>query len=125
MQHFPKNICKISVRLTFQSNSQHFSFSFFIYIKKKIPGKPFAPHLILNNVIANIICHLVFGHRFEYDDKNFGRLLTMFDSSFEIEASVWAQVQNMSDMDVGFKLSPYTQIYDLMLKSAPYTESRE
>lgn len=61
---------------------------------RRFDGKPFAPHLILNNVIANIICHLVFGHRFEYDDENFGRLLTMFDSSFEIEASVWAQLYN-------------------------------
>lgn len=76
--------------LMFHSNSQRFSFFFFF----KFLGKPFAPHLILNNVIANIICHLVFGHRFEYDDENFGRLLTMFDSSFEIEASIWAQVQN-------------------------------
>lgn len=70
-----------------------------------ITGKRFGPHLILNNVIANIICHLIFGHRFEYDDKNFGKLLTMFDSSFEIEVSIWAQVQKSQSFDVQFSVS--------------------
>uniref|UniRef100_A0A8C2Z450 Uncharacterized protein n=1 Tax=Cyclopterus lumpus TaxID=8103 RepID=A0A8C2Z450_CYCLU len=39
---------------------------------KSHKGKPFDPHLILNNAVSNIICSLVFGHRFEYgDEKHF------------------------------------------------------
>uniref|UniRef100_A0A3B4Z470 Uncharacterized protein n=1 Tax=Stegastes partitus TaxID=144197 RepID=A0A3B4Z470_9TELE len=42
-------------------------------------GKPFDPHLIMNNVVSNIICSLVFGHRFEYSDEKFQKLLGMLD----------------------------------------------
>uniref|UniRef100_A0A8C2Z9R2 Cytochrome P450 n=1 Tax=Cyclopterus lumpus TaxID=8103 RepID=A0A8C2Z9R2_CYCLU len=45
----------------------------FMYISKEIAnhkGKPFNPHLIMNNAVSNIICSLVFGHRFEYGNEN-------------------------------------------------------
>ncbi|CAF95843.1 unnamed protein product, partial [Tetraodon nigroviridis] len=57
-------------------------------------GKPLAPHLILNNVISNIICSLVFGHRFEYSDEKFMSLIKLFEQSMQIESSVWAQLYN-------------------------------
>uniref|UniRef100_A0A672Z3Q6 Uncharacterized protein n=1 Tax=Sphaeramia orbicularis TaxID=375764 RepID=A0A672Z3Q6_9TELE len=40
-------------------------------------GKPFYPHLIINNAVSNIICSLVFGHRFEYDDEKFKGMIEM------------------------------------------------
>lgn len=57
-------------------------------------GKPFAPHLMFYNIVANIICSLVFGHRFDYNDERFVNLMGWFEKSLEIEASVWAQVQH-------------------------------
>uniref|UniRef100_A0A672ZAW2 Cytochrome P450 2J1-like n=1 Tax=Sphaeramia orbicularis TaxID=375764 RepID=A0A672ZAW2_9TELE len=45
-------------------------------------GKPFNPHLIINNAVSNIICSMVFGHRFEYDDENFKKLLKMFEKLY-------------------------------------------
>ncbi|TKS74525.1 Cytochrome P450 2J2 [Collichthys lucidus] len=57
-------------------------------------GKPFGPHLIMNNVVSNIICFLVFGHRFEYSDKKFKRLMELFGQSLEIEGSIWVQLYN-------------------------------
>lgn len=50
------------------------------------------PHLIINKAVSNIICHLVFGHRFEYGDKKFVKLMLLFDKALHIEASIWAQV---------------------------------
>lgn len=55
-------------------------------------GKPLAPHLIINNVVSNIICSLVFGHRFEYKDEKFGKLIKCFDKALLIQGSIWAQV---------------------------------
>ncbi|XP_035509345.1 cytochrome P450 2J6-like [Morone saxatilis] len=55
-------------------------------------GKPFAPHLIINNVVSNIICSLVFGHRFEYSNEKFKKLMAWFEQSLQIEASVWSQL---------------------------------
>ncbi|XP_029285242.1 cytochrome P450 2J2-like [Cottoperca gobio] len=57
-------------------------------------GKPFNPHLTINNVVSNIICSLVFGHRFEYGDEKFMKLMTWFDKGLKIEGSIWAQLYN-------------------------------
>ncbi|XP_069006428.1 cytochrome P450 2J2-like [Embiotoca jacksoni] len=57
-------------------------------------GKPFDPRLIINNTVSNIICSLVFGHRFEYGDKKFKNLIQMFDKALQLEASIWAELYN-------------------------------
>ncbi|XP_070764842.1 cytochrome P450 2J2-like [Enoplosus armatus] len=57
-------------------------------------GKPFNPHLIINKTVSNIICSLVFGHRFEYSDEKFMKLMKWFDKGLQIEASIWAQLYN-------------------------------
>ena len=55
-------------------------------------GKPFNLHLPMNNAVSNIICSLVFGHRFEYSDEKFLTLMKLLDKGTEIEGSIWAQV---------------------------------
>ncbi|XP_034002240.1 cytochrome P450 2J6-like [Trematomus bernacchii] len=57
-------------------------------------GKPLNPHIVLNNTVSNIICFLVFGHRFEYGDEKFIKLMEWFSESLEIEGSIWAQLFN-------------------------------
>ncbi|XP_068175783.1 cytochrome P450 2J6-like [Antennarius striatus] len=57
-------------------------------------GKPFAPHLIMNKVVSNIICFLVFGHRFEYNDEKFGKMTKEFETALQIESSISAQLYN-------------------------------
>lgn len=62
-------------------------------------GKPFNPHFIINNVVSNIICSMVFGHRFDYSDENFMKLIKWFDKSLRIQASIWAQVRHFKATD--------------------------
>ncbi|XP_072552330.1 cytochrome P450 2J4-like [Salminus brasiliensis] len=50
-------------------------------------GCPFDPHHVLNNAVANIICSLVFGHRFEYDDHYFHQILQYSDDAFQLPAT--------------------------------------
>ncbi|CAJ1060406.1 cytochrome P450 2J2-like [Xyrichtys novacula] len=57
-------------------------------------GKPFNPHLTLNNAVSNIICSLVFGHRFEYSDEKFRQLIACFEKGLQGLASVWAEFHN-------------------------------
>ncbi|KAK5616252.1 hypothetical protein CRENBAI_015160 [Crenichthys baileyi] len=57
-------------------------------------GKPVNPHLIINNTVSNIICCLVFGHRFEYGDERFMKLMLLFAKALEIESSIWSQLYN-------------------------------
>uniref|UniRef100_A0A7N8YKJ3 Cytochrome P450 2J2-like n=1 Tax=Mastacembelus armatus TaxID=205130 RepID=A0A7N8YKJ3_9TELE len=50
----------------------------FIYMSNEIAnqkGKPFSPILIIRNGVSNIICSLVFGHRFEYGNEKFVKLI--------------------------------------------------
>ncbi|XP_063746919.1 cytochrome P450 2J6-like [Eleginops maclovinus] len=61
---------------------------------KSLNGKPFNPHLLMNKAISNIICSLVFGHRFEYGDEKFTKLMRWFDKGLKIEGSIWAQLYN-------------------------------
>ncbi|CAJ1060403.1 cytochrome P450 2J2-like [Xyrichtys novacula] len=57
-------------------------------------GKPLNPRHILNNAVSNIICSLVFGHRFEYNDKKFLQMIGWFETALQIESSIWAQFYN-------------------------------
>ena len=42
-------------------------------------GKPFNPKPFTDNAISNIVCAVVFGHRFQYSDKDFNHLLHCLD----------------------------------------------
>uniref|UniRef100_I3J7L2 Cytochrome P450, family 2, subfamily Y, polypeptide 3 n=1 Tax=Oreochromis niloticus TaxID=8128 RepID=I3J7L2_ORENI len=43
----------------------------------KLKGAPFDPTFLLSCTVSNVICCLVFGQRFNYEDKQFLRLLTI------------------------------------------------
>ncbi|KAM4696340.1 cytochrome P450 2C23-like [Rhinophrynus dorsalis] len=45
---------------------------------KKKKGSPFDPTYLLSLAVSNVICSIVFGERFQYDDKDFLSLLSMF-----------------------------------------------
>ncbi|XP_029285177.1 cytochrome P450 2J2-like [Cottoperca gobio] len=55
-------------------------------------GMPFNPHLTINNTVSNIICSLVFGHRFEYSEEKFMKLIAFFDKGREIQGSISTQL---------------------------------
>ncbi|XP_067864092.1 cytochrome P450 2D6-like isoform X2 [Heptranchias perlo] len=57
-------------------------------------GLPFDPHFSLNNATSNIICSIVFGNRFEYQDEKFLELLHTLGESFVLEGGFWGQLVN-------------------------------
>ncbi|XP_062871716.1 cytochrome P450 2J6-like [Trichomycterus rosablanca] len=85
----------------------------FTYLYRDISkknGKPFDPYLITNYGVANIICSLVFGHRFEYTDPTFKLMMQIFYESLEIEASIWAQLYNSFPMVMELVPGPHKKI---------------
>ncbi|XP_053328544.1 cytochrome P450 2H1-like isoform X2 [Spea bombifrons] len=52
---------------------------------------PINPTNILVQAIANVICSVVFGNRFDYEDKSFLELLNMFTETFQKMSSAWGQ----------------------------------
>lgn len=55
-------------------------------------GKPFDPQHTLYNAVANIICSVVFGHRFEYSDASFRRILDLDIEAILLAGSARSQV---------------------------------
>ncbi|KAA8590050.1 hypothetical protein FQN60_013415 [Etheostoma spectabile] len=56
---------------------------------EKEKGEPFNPASFFNNAVSNILCQLVFGKRFDYNDHNFQTMLKYMSDSVWLEGSVW------------------------------------
>ncbi|TDH08371.1 hypothetical protein EPR50_G00096620 [Perca flavescens] len=56
---------------------------------EKEKGEPFNPAGFFNNAVSNIICQLVFGKRFDYNDHNFQTMLKYMSETVRLEGSVW------------------------------------
>ncbi|CAH2314095.1 Cytochrome P450 2C8 [Pelobates cultripes] len=61
---------------------------------KKQNGSPFDPSNLLSLAVGNIICSVVFGQRFEYEDQKFLKLLKMMTEILEILNSQMGQLLN-------------------------------
>ena len=46
-------------------------------------GQPFSPKQLLDNAVANIICSLLFGNRYQYGDKELVEIQHSTDKIFE------------------------------------------
>ncbi|KAJ8335086.1 hypothetical protein SKAU_G00407250 [Synaphobranchus kaupii] len=57
-------------------------------------GKPFNPTISINSAVSNIICVLVFGQRFQYDDPQFLRLLQLVSENVRLGSSPMTQLYN-------------------------------
>ena len=44
-------------------------------------GKPLDITFLMNNAISNVICNIVFGKRFEYDDKEFLQIIRFLNET--------------------------------------------
>ncbi|KAJ1149060.1 hypothetical protein NDU88_001879 [Pleurodeles waltl] len=65
-------------------------------------GKPFDNTTIMNAAVANIIVSIVLGHRYDYEDKTFLRLLSLINENFRLSASPMASLFNMYPTLFGF-----------------------
>lgn len=93
--HCAKDISSFNGKYTFaliKNSTEITNIQFTTSFMLKCVGRPFTPHLIINNAVSNIICTLVFGHRFKYTDEKFGTLITNFEKAFQMQTSVWGQV---------------------------------
>ncbi|NXJ87034.1 CP2J2 protein, partial [Trogon melanurus] len=57
-------------------------------------GNPFNPHFKITNAVANIICSITFGDRFDYHDEDFQNLLQLMDNTFKLQGNIMSQLYN-------------------------------
>ncbi|XP_073709127.1 cytochrome P450 2J4-like [Garra rufa] len=76
-------------------------------------GRPFDPRLLLNNSVANVICVLVFGNRFEYSDNDFQCLLKNINEAVYLQGGICAQLYNMFPWLMRRVPGPHKKIFAL------------
>lgn len=57
-------------------------------------GKPFENTVIMNAAVANIIVSILLGHRFEYDNPVFGRLMSLINENIRLAGSPMVMLYN-------------------------------
>ncbi|XP_051947975.1 cytochrome P450 2J4-like isoform X1 [Xyrauchen texanus] len=57
-------------------------------------GLPFNPHHILAYAVGNVICSLVFGYKFDYNNHHFHQLLQYSDDIFKLPVNNWGRLYN-------------------------------
>uniref|UniRef100_A0A8C2JRB5 Cytochrome P450 2M1-like n=1 Tax=Cyprinus carpio TaxID=7962 RepID=A0A8C2JRB5_CYPCA len=62
---------------------------------KKFEGSAFSPAEMLMNAVSNVICSIVFGHRFELEDPQFKSLLRTVNAYFSVLSSPLGQIYNI------------------------------
>ncbi|XP_074525268.1 cytochrome P450 2J2-like [Halichoeres trimaculatus] len=107
---------KKSLEPIIQDEFTHFSKEFQSY-----KGKPFNPQLIIGNAVSNIICSLVFGHRFEYNDEKFKQLVSWFETALQLEVSIWAQLYNSFPLLMRRLPGPHQTVLDIWEKLKDFT----
>jgi cytochrome P450 len=77
-------------------------------------GKPFDPTYMLSRAVSNIICAMVFGKRFDYNDAELLELLQMMNESFREISTPAAQLYEMSETLLQYFPGPQDKIYALL-----------
>ncbi|XP_072263162.1 cytochrome P450 2J6-like [Pyxicephalus adspersus] len=52
------------------------------------------PRFVIDNAVSNIICSIVFGRRYDYDDSTFRNILNIVHENMKLAAGFWAQLYN-------------------------------
>ncbi|XP_051518882.1 cytochrome P450 2B4-like isoform X2 [Myxocyprinus asiaticus] len=76
----------------------------------KAKGKPFDPQHAIQNAVSNIICSIVFGDRFDYDNKHFAHLLKILNENIIQSGSLIGQIFNLLPFIKHFP-GPHQEIY--------------
>ncbi|KAM4696315.1 cytochrome P450 2B11-like [Rhinophrynus dorsalis] len=74
---------------------------------KKTNGEPFDPTYYCSQVAGNIICAIIYGKRFEYDDPEFRRLMYIMDELFRSMTSFWGQLFDVFNMVMKYLPGPH------------------
>ncbi|KAM8945265.1 cytochrome P450 2J6-like [Pelodytes ibericus] len=61
---------------------------------KKNKDKLLDPHFVIDNTVSNIICSIVFGRRYDYDDSTFRDILNLVHENMKMATGFWAQLYN-------------------------------
>ncbi|XP_043922166.1 cytochrome P450 2D15-like [Protopterus annectens] len=78
-------------------------------------GRPFDTHYIINNAVSNVICSMIFGDRFHYEDEKFLELLHLLEERLRETSGFWAQALNQIPWAIHFP-GPHRKVIKVQCK---------
>ncbi|XP_028710943.1 cytochrome P450 2G1 [Peromyscus leucopus] len=90
----------------------------------KVNGAPIDPTFYLSRTVSNVICSMVFGKRFDYEDKCFQSLMKMINDSFVEMSKPWAQLYDMFWRIMQYFPGSHNHLYDLLEGIKDFITSR-
>ncbi|XP_068106941.1 cytochrome P450 2G1-like isoform X1 [Hyperolius riggenbachi] len=75
-----------------------------------LKGKYVDPTSLLVQCVSNIICSIVFGNRFEYDNESFQNLIALFGLTFKEMSSAWGQMMDVLPNIMRYIPGPHKRI---------------
>ncbi|XP_074883013.1 cytochrome P450 2C8-like isoform X3 [Buteo buteo] len=80
----------------------------------KTKGTPFDPTFMLSCAVSNVICSIIFGKRYDYEDKKFLALMSNMNNIFEMINSPWGQEKEHPNSSFHMK-NLITSTFDLFI----------
>ncbi|XP_030344656.1 cytochrome P450 2H1-like [Strigops habroptila] len=72
--------------------------------------KPFNPGRFLTHAVSNIICSIVFGDRFDYEDKKFLTLINLLDENRKYQNAIQTRLYNFFPTLMDFLPGPHKKM---------------
>ncbi|XP_074523685.1 cytochrome P450 2J2-like [Halichoeres trimaculatus] len=85
-------------------------------------GQPFDAKPLINNAVSNIICCLVFGERYEYNDLQYKSILEQLNELIYVQGSLWVQVYNALPWLMKWLPGPHQRIFTLTKSMTNFVE---
>ncbi|XP_073454652.1 cytochrome P450 2F3-like [Aquarana catesbeiana] len=91
---------------------------------KKTKGAPVNPTKYFARTVSNVICSIIFGSRFDYEDKRLLAIIESVNSNFLVMSSTWGTLYNMYPNLMDYVPGPhkkigkyFNMIYDILAES--------
>ncbi|XP_069799527.1 cytochrome P450 2A5-like [Dendropsophus ebraccatus] len=83
---------------------------------RKNGDTPFDPTDLLRLAVSNVICSIVFGERFDYEDERFMTLLSLVKELFLTLASSWGILLNIFPKTLSYIPGPHQTVFKNLVK---------
>ncbi|XP_029426905.1 cytochrome P450 2F2-like [Rhinatrema bivittatum] len=84
---------------------------FLIRELRKTSQLPFDPTLIFSCCVANVICSILFGSRFDYEDKTLQTIVSTTNENFHLISSFWGTMYNIYPEIMDYLPGPHKKIF--------------
>ncbi|CAI9161581.1 unnamed protein product [Rangifer tarandus platyrhynchus] len=78
---------------------------------RKTQGKPFDPTFVVSRSVSNIICSVIFGSRFDYDDDRLLTIIHLINENFQIMSSPWGEMYNIFPNLLDWVPGPHRRVF--------------